>query len=1767
MRLYTVFFSISFLVLVSFVEVFAQNQSERYWFVGGGSRGIRFDQPSNNPTLINKTAVAYGTGGSAVATDAASGTLLFYTDGTTVYDINHAPMLNGTGLAGDPSRGNPAVVCPVPGQPDLYYIFTNSAAGVIQFSIVDMTQGGVFPGPPTGIVNPPVNQNTTIPPGQAEGMIIIPHSNGTDYWLITQTEGTTDYTVTQIQPGGVFTSTTYSNVGVNISAASFTYNAVTGQLAVAPQNANTNVAILNFDTATGQPTFVTSVVNSGVSVTGPMAISDVAWSPNGQYLYVSVHGDAGPPPVVADVLQFDLTNPTLLPISILPQPGSAVESHGLQTGPDGAIYHLYETAGGSILMGKITDADSIGTAVTYTPQAFPGNINFNATQFPSFSPAPNLNLTVSFTSSGTCTNTPISFFPTVTPGADSLVWDFGDGTVINSWSPVHTFQSTPAAVTVVAYLNGQTDTASVNLNLTQFDLQINLVQDTVACICEFKPPVGSSCNGGPFQVTAEVQGGAATYQWFGPDGEMAGQTNTSLTPDSAGYYFIKATIGGCSTFAGVNIRTYDSLDQRANIWHFGQSAGIDFNVPYYNPSLPPAPITGPDLLDAPHGVATISDRNGQVIFTTDGRTVYDRTGTPLPDNLGGSPNSTQSALIVPVPGDETLYYIFTTQAVEDGTGTYELRYSIFDLKLNPIGTNGGGLVDLDTSTPAMDASLVLYDMSTERLTGNAGWVISHDYGTNCFRAFQVTQNGIGGPVVSCLGSDHSIAVPENAEGYMKLGPNNMLAVALSDPGNYNIVELFDFVDSTGVVTNFRSVDVGTPDADDQVYGIEFSGNKMFTTLTGATSHIVEIFFDSLSMPHVIDQNPIPPYNGQLGAIQTGPDGQVYVAINGYDHLGTITVDGDTTRNSSFDADGFPLISGTTNSTLGLPNFIQSIGNPTQGPTIVAEDGCVNTSISFTASGKEQSLDQFDWFFGDGSSLPDGGPQVSHTYSSPGNYTVSVFIHNKCELPPPGISPQPQPVTITIHANPLPADDLLNAPPLCTGAVTLDANPAGIAGIESYAWSTGPNDTLQTLTVNAAGAYTVTLTNQFGCSSNRTIQIGDDRPTVDLPANQFLCQNAPIDSLDAGNPTATYQWEINDVPSATTRRHFVNTSVPGQFEYEVVVVHPFTPDCFAFDSVIFTINPIPQFTASAGPMDADCTTADGQINITISGSPPNDAGPFDYTVAGPSGSNGVDLDPGDVASVTGLAAGTYSVFVRDQVSNCAAPQTVSINDVSLAVAGIPDGPLCDPIEIRVTTNTAPGATHQYRVINASTGAVEIPLTTQVSPPTGNPFLTSGVPSGNYIVEVTALGCVSSSAVIPVQQNGPDITFVGPDLCVDGSVSVATAPAATTFAWSSQPAGGIASDPTLSTVTLNPGDWTLTVTATDGSGGCNTESTTITADINTPPTLTADEPCTDNVFVTATPGTGPYLYNWFVNGTADTNLSGPRVIATVTASYRIDMVNRNSGCQFSSPEISVPVLGEMEIEILPMDQACEGSPFTINTSASQPGATYSWTYNGTPISGASAASLTVTDQAEGIYAVLASIGTCTDEDDINVNIAPSTTALLNDLATICDDESNTDTETNQVILYPGPGFRSFTWFQDGNVLTNETDSAYVAMESGLYRVELVNFFGCPASDETRIVTECAPRIVGPNAFRPGGLNREFFLFTFFIADTDFQVFIFNRWGEMVYQSNERAFRWNGSYKNDGGQPLPPGTYTYVVKYRGQFEEEKGVQEKRGGVVLLR
>ncbi|MFM7852235.1 MAG: hypothetical protein ACKO96_10050, partial [Flammeovirgaceae bacterium] len=583
-----------------------------------------------------------------------------------------------------------------------------------------------------------------------------------------------------------------------------------------------------------------------------------------------------------------------------------------------------------------------------------GSTNFVSTQFPSFSAVVNPTITLSFTTSsgnstsGTgCQDNPISFFPRISPNADSLIWNFGDGpnSTSRDWSPIYKYSNVTGntqvfSVTLTAFYQGIKKTITQPVSIAQFDLKLTLNQEETACECEL--PINNGKGVCPddtsddFKITATATGGQnLTYVWSN------GDVGLTLRPQKAGYYYLTATNqdGSCARIAGINVKQYGLQDQRSNIWYFGEKAGLDFN-----PTSGPVALTNSGMI-APEGCAIVCDRNGQTIFYTDGKNVYDKNNLLIPStDVGGSPASTQSSLIIPVPGDETLYYIVTTQEVNN-TSNFELRYSIYDLKYNNV-------------TP--QPSVLLFSKSTERITSNGKWLIAHEYGNSTFRAYKISGNGISEPVYSDIGSPHSFQDVKNGKGYMKIGPKNTLAVPIPSAGG-NFIELFHLNDTTGQVVKNSPIEANNRldliEPTGEVYGIEFRSSS----ISGSTDQVAKLFAtvnngsDSKVVEFAIDQNNnvsiLPKISSQgkeLGAIQTGPNGQIYVAVKDAPQLATIIPGAELMTPSNLQLNGSPnLLPGK--SLLGLPNFVQQLGNGTGGPSVSANGKCAGQAIQITGT--------------------------------------------------------------------------------------------------------------------------------------------------------------------------------------------------------------------------------------------------------------------------------------------------------------------------------------------------------------------------------------------------------------------------------------------------------------------------------------------------------------------------------------------------------------------------------------------------------------------------------------------------------------------------------------------------------------------------------------------------------------------------------------------------------------------------------------------------
>jgi gliding motility-associated-like protein len=228
------------------------------------------------------------------------------------------------------------------------------------------------------------------------------------------------------------------------------------------------------------------------------------------------------------------------------------------------------------------------------------------------------------------------------------------------------------------------------------------------------------------------------------------------------------------------------------------------------------------------------------------------------------------------------------------------------------------------------------------------------------------------------------------------------------------------------------------------------------------------------------------------------------------------------------------------------------------------------------------------------------------------------------------------------------------------------------------------------------------------------------------------------------------------------------------------------------------------------------------------------------------------------------------------------------------------------------------------------------------------------------------------------------------------------------------------------------------------------------------------------------------------------------------------------------------------------------------------TFQWQdADGNIISGESTAFLDVTETGTYFVNVTDVNGNCSSSDFIDVLVVPipEEDLLLDMQALICS--LDTDPEKGTIELDPGV-FDTYEWRQEGVEGVISTERLLLVSGAGAFVVQLFNGSTC-VNDKIVIEDDCRPTVIAPNAFTPNqdGVNDAFSVFPNEYV-TEYAIFIFDRWGEMVFQSDDQDFLWDGIYR---GQLLPTGTYAYKMVFRSSLDATQSIIEQYGGVTLLK
>jgi gliding motility-associated-like protein len=496
--------------------------------------------------------------------------------------------------------------------------------------------------------------------------------------------------------------------------------------------------------------------------------------------------------------------------------------------------------------------------------------------------------------------------------------------------------------------------------------------------------------------------------------------------------------------------------KEANIWYFGDKAGIDFT------QTPPKALVNSQM-HTNEGCITICDSSGSLLFYSDGKTVWNENHVVLDggEQLLGHFSSTHSAYVLKMP-QSNLYYLFTSDAAKTPGihNNWGVRYTVIDMSQN----SGAGKV--------IEKNKLLVNKSSERITSTKHqnnrdyWLVIPQMYTDTIFIFKFTEKGIEYPPIKYNSGSKSLR-----SGQIKFSPDCKKLAFAGVENNATVV--FDFDNLTGEITNKREL----IDSSGYMYSIEFSPNSKFLYV-GIAAHIKKLYqceLDILPQSSYInnvgvDLTASQPNKKVQGNLQLAIDNKIYLSTWGDSGLAVIEFPNKKGVSCNLIYNGIDL-KGRLNRH-GLPSFDKSY-IVQQPQSISTKKHCIGDSteifFSFSVS------DSMFWLLGDGKQIITSKTTLKHKYSDTGSYLITAITYRQGTIS--------DTITHRTKIYSLPKLNLGNDTLLCMGdSLTFNLQHPSI---ENYLWSTG--DIVATKTINTTGAYAVEISN-YGCRASDTINI-------------------------------------------------------------------------------------------------------------------------------------------------------------------------------------------------------------------------------------------------------------------------------------------------------------------------------------------------------------------------------------------------------------------------------------------------------------------------------------------------------------------------------------------------------------------------------------------------------------------------------------------------------------------------------------------------------
>ena len=712
----------------------------------------------------------------------------------------------------------------------------------------------------------------------------------------------------------------------------------------------------------------------------------------------------------------------------------------------------------------------------------------------------------------------------------------------------------------------------------------------------------------------------------------------------------------------------------------------------------------------------------------------------------------------------------------------------------------------------------------------------------------------------------------------------------------------------------------------------------------------------------------------------------------------------------------------------------------------------------------------------------------------GTYTVTVTDANGCTATTTVTITEPaSAVSVTTQSQNI----------LClNGTGSVNSTPTG--GVAPYTYSWTNNALTQNITNLQAGSYTVTVQDANGCTAQST---GTVLTTLSpLPVQILNITGTTI--LTCTNPTimlqatggVTYNWSGGSTPLNDTN----SITQPGL--YTVNMVDP--NGCPVSQTITLTQNitpPTPGITNITGTTIIDCNAP--SIDLQATG-----GGTYQW-----------NNNLGTSANVNITQAGTYTVVVT-AANGCQDSSTVAITVAPVPAVTANDTTICSGQSVTLTPIYFPAGGQAVWTNGQLTPSVTVsPNTTTM-----------------YSVLYTWNGCTATDDITVTVNPTPTVSVNNPNICFGDTTLLTATPNLPNgvYNW-------ITANETTQSISVSP-QVTTTYDVEYTLNGCTSAIATSTVTVTPLPIITVpDIIICDGATgtLTATANVAGGTYTWSQGGTTASIMEGPQTTTSYNVSYTVNGCTSNT----ESPTITVNPLPNVSFTA---DTTSGCVPVVVNLSADTTGqqASYTWSSNGG--GGSVGANAQMNFGVGGCYDVTltATLNGCsysvTQPDFVCVQDYPQANFEAN---------PPSFTESTQVLNFNNSsiGATGYVWnFGDGNVSNQEYPEHLFQGTNNGYTITLIasTSMGCMDSTSITISANLGEVYYIPNSFTPDGdkYNQIFKpVVSTGISSDGYEMLIFNRWGEIMFESKNINVGWDGSYGSEG-LDCPSGTYTYKISF---------------------